>query len=184
MKNAYPELEAKMKKCIDALGHELSTIRAGRATPAVLDKVMVDYYGSPTPIGQVAAITTPEPRTLMVAPWDPQVLRAAEKAIQQSDVGINPVNDGKALRLNFPPLTEERRRELARSVKKYGEEAKVVVRNIRRDALEKFKAQKKKSEITEDDLKIAEKDVTELVDKYIKEVDKVVEAKEKEILEV
>ncbi|PWL48702.1 MAG: ribosome recycling factor [Clostridiales bacterium] len=184
MKNTYPELEEKMKKCIDALAHELSTIRAGRATAAVLDKVMVDYYGSPTPIGQVAAITTPEPRTLMVAPWDPQVLRAAEKAIQQSDIGINPVNDGKALRLNFPPLTEERRRELARSVKKYGEEAKVAVRNIRRDALEKFKAQKKKSEITEDDLKIAEKDVTELVDKYIKEVDKVVEAKEKEILEV
>ena len=184
MKNAYPEQEEKMKKCIEALSHELSTIRAGRATPAVLDKVMVDYYGSPTPIGQVAAITAPEPRTLMVAPWDPQVLRAAEKAIQQSDVGINPVNDGKALRLNFPPLTEERRHELARTVKKYGEEAKIAVRNIRRSALEVFKAQKKKSEITEDDLKIAEKDMNELVDKYVKEVDKVVENKEKEILEV
>ena len=184
MKNNYPEYEAKMKKCIDALAHELSTIRAGRASAAVLDKVMVDYYGSPTPIAQVAAIAAPEPRMLTVTPWDPQLLRAAEKAILQSEVGITPVNDGKCLRLNFPPLTEERRRDLAKNVKKYGEEAKVAVRNIRRDAMDKFKAQKKKSEITEDDLKIAEKDISELVDKMIKEVEKVVEAKEKEILEV
>ena len=184
MKNNYPEFEGKMKKCIEALAHELSTIRAGRASAAVLDKVMVDYYGSPTPIAQVAAIAVPEARTLTVTPWDPQVLRAAEKAILQSDVGITPVNDGKCLRLTFPPLTEERRRDLAKNVKKFGEEAKVAVRNIRRDAIDKFKAQKKKSEITEDDLKIAEKDITELVDKMIKEVDKVVDAKEKEILEV
>ena len=184
MKNTYPEQEAKMKKCIDALSHELSTIRAGRASAAVLDKVQVDYYGSPTPIGQVAAITTPEPRTLLVTPWDPQVLRAAEKAILQSEVGITPVNDGKSLRLNFPPLTEERRRDLAKNVKKYGEEAKVAVRNIRRDLLEKLKAQKKKSEITEDDLKIAEKDIQKLTDDYIKEIDKITEKKDKELTEI
>lgn len=184
MKNSYPELEAKMKQRIDALSRELASIRAGRASAAVLDKVMVDYYGSATPIGQVAAISTPEPRTLQITPWDPQVLRAAEKAIQQSDVGINPVNDGKSLRLTFPPLTEERRRDLAKNVKKYGEESKVSIRGLRRDALDGYKAQKKKSEITEDDLKIIEKDITELVDKYIKEVDKICDAKEKEILEV
>ena len=184
MKNSYPELETKITQRIDALALELSSIRAGRASAAVLEKVMVDYYGAPTPIGQVAAITTPEPRTLLVTLWDPQVLRAAEKAIQKSDIGINPVNDGKSLRLNFPPLTEERRKELARNVKKYGEEAKVSVRNLRRDALDVYKAQKKKSEITEDDLKIIEKDINELIDKYIKEVDKVCEAKEKEIMEV
>ena len=184
MKNSYPELETKITQRIDALALELSSIRAGRASAAVLEKVMVDYYGAPTPIGQVAAITTPEPRTLLVTPWDPQVLRAAEKAIQKSDIGINPVNDGKSLRLNFPPLTEERRKELARNVKKYGEEAKVSVRNLRRDALDVYKAQKKKSEINEDDLKIIEKDINELIDKYIKEVDKVCEAKEKEIMEV
>ncbi|MBR5519341.1 MAG: ribosome recycling factor [Clostridia bacterium] len=184
MKNNYPEFDAKMQKCIEALAHELSTIRAGRASAAILDKVMVDYYGSATPIAQVAAISVPEPRSLTVTPWDPQVLKAAEKAILQSDVGITPVNDGKCLRLTFPPLTEERRKELAKNVKKFGEEAKVAIRNIRRDALDKFKAQKKKAEITEDDLKIAEKDITELVDKKIKEVEKVVEAKEKEILEV
>ena len=184
MKNTYPEFEGKMKKCIDALAAELATIRVGRASGAVLDKVSVDYYGSPTPIAQVAAITSPDPRTLLVTPWDGKTLKGIEKAILASDLGINPVNDGKSLRLSFPPLTEERRRDLAKTVKTYGEEAKVAVRNIRRDAMDKFKAQKKKSEITEDDLKIAEKDIGELVDKYVKEVDKVSAAKEKEIMEI
>ncbi len=184
MKDTYPEIESKMKKTIDALSYELSTIRAGRANASVLDKVNVEYYGTPTPINQLASISVPEPRVLMVSPWDPSVLKAVEKAILQSDVGITPVSDGKAIRLSFPPLTEERRRDLAKGVKKYGEEAKVTVRNVRRDAMDKYKAMKKKSEITEDDLKIVEKDIQELVDKYVKEIDKVVAAKEKEILEV
>lgn len=184
MKGSYPEIETRMKKTIDALAYELSTIRAGRANASVLDKVTVEYYGTPTPINQVASISSPEPRILMVSPWDPSVLKALEKAILASDVGITPVSDGKAIRLSFPPLTEERRRDLAKTVKKYAEECKVAVRNVRRDAMDKYKAAKKKSEITEDDLKIIEKDVQELVDKYVKEIDKVAAAKEKEIMEV
>jgi ribosome recycling factor len=184
MKDQYPELETKMKKCIDSLSHELSTIRAGRASASVLDKISVDYYGTATPVSQVASISVPEPRMLVISPWDPSLLKHIEKAIQQSDIGINPISDGKTIRLVFPPLTEERRRELAKTVHKYGEESKIAVRNIRRDGLEKYKAMKKKSEITEDDLKGIEKDLNELVDKYIKEIDKVVDAKEKEILEV
>ena len=184
MKEQLKAHEAKMQKTLDVLAKELAAVRAGRANPAVLDKITVEYYGAPTPLNQVAAISTPDPRTLAVQPWDGSVLKAIEKAIQVSDLGINPQNDGKQIRLSFPPLTEERRKELIKGASKTGEEAKVALRNIRRDAMDKFKAQKKKSEITEDDLKIAEKDVTELVDKYIKEVDKVVEAKEKEILEV
>ena len=184
MKEKYPELEAKMKKTIDLLSHELSTIRAGRASASILDKVTVDYYGAATPIIQIASITIPEPRMLVISPWDPGMLKNIEKAILQSDIGINPVNDGKSLRLVFPPLTEERRRDLAKIVRKNGEESKVSIRNLRRDALEKYKSMKKKSEITEDDLKIIEKDLNELVDKHIKEIDKVVEDKEKEILEV
>jgi ribosome recycling factor len=184
MKDTYPEIESKMKKTIDALSYELSTIRAGRANASVLDKVNVEYYGTATPLNQIASISVPEPRVLLVSPWDPSVLKAAEKAILQSDVGITPINDGKSLRLTFPPLTEERRRDLAKTVRKYAEEAKIAVRNVRRDAMDKYKAMKKKSEITEDDLKIVEKDVQELVDKYVKETDKVAAAKEKEILEV
>ena len=184
MKGSYPEIETRMKKTIDALAYELSTIRAGRANASVLDKVTVEYYGTPTPINQVASISSPEPRILMVSPWDPSVLKALEKAILASDVGITPVSDGKAIRLSFPPLTEECRRDLAKTVKKYAEEGKVAVRNVRRDAMDKYKAAKKKSEITEDDLKIIEKDVQELVDKYVKEIDKVAAAKEKEIMEV
>ena len=184
MKDTYPEIESKMKKTIDALSYELSTIRAGRANASVLDKVNVEYYGTATPLNQIASISVPEPRVLLVSPWDPSVLKAAEKAILQSDVGITPINDGKSLRLTFPPLTEERRRDLAKTVHKYAEEAKIAVRNVRRDAMDKYKAMKKKSEITEDDLKIVEKDVQELVDKYVKETDKVAAAKEKEILEV
>ena len=184
MKGSYPELDAKVKKTIDALSYELSTIRAGRANASVLDKVNVEYYGQPTPLNQVASISVPEPRTLMVAPWDPSLLKACEKAILQSDVGITPLNDGKSLRLNFPPLNEERRKDLAKTVKKYCEEAKIQVRNVRRDALDKYKAQKKKSEITEDDMKIIDKDLLELVDKWNKEIDKVGAAKEKEIMDI
>lgn len=184
MKGKYPEIEAKMKKTIESLSAELGTVRAGRANPAVLSKIMVDYYGAETPLPQLAAISSPDARTLLVSPWDGGALKAAEKAILQSDLGINPVNDGKAIRLNFPPLTEERRKDLVKSVKKYAEEAKVAVRNIRRDELERAKNDKKKSVITEDDLKVIEKDLQELCDRYIKDIDKVALDKEKELMEV
>lgn len=176
--------EEKMEKTIGALERDFATVRAGRASPAVLDRIMVDYYGSPTPINQMAAVSAPEPRLLQIQPWDASTLKDIEKAINMSDIGINPNNDGRVIRLVFPPLTEERRRDLAKTVKKYAEESKVAVRNVRRDAMDKYKAAKKKSEITEDDLKIIEKDIQELVDKYIKEIDKVAAAKEKEIMEV
>lgn len=178
------QYEEKMKKTISALSAEYGGIRAGRATPAVLDKLRVDYYGTPTPINQVAAISVAEARTLVIHPWDSTTLKAIEKAILTSDLGISPQNDGKLIRINFPPLTEERRHELDRTVHKYAEDAKVAIRAIRRDALEVFKAGKKKSEITEDDLKDAEKEMQELTDKYCKEIDKTAADKEKEILEV
>ena len=180
----YPEFENKMKKTCEALNSELSTIRAGRANTAVLSPITVSYYGVDTPILQVASVSTPDPRSLLIQPWDGSLLKAIEKAILASDLGINPQNDGRAIRLIFPQLTEERRKELAKQVKKYAEEAKVAVRNIRRDAVEKFKAEKKKSEITEDDLKIAEKDLQKLTDDYIKEVEKIGDAKEKELMEL
>ena len=173
-----------MGKSIASLDSEFGTIRAGRANPAVLDKITVEYYGAPTPLNQVAAISTPDPRTLAVQPWDGSVLKAIEKAIQVSDLGINPQNDGKQIRLSFPPLTEERRKELIKGASKTGEEAKVALRNIRRDAMDKFKAQKKKSEITEDDLKIIEKDLQKLTDDYIKEVERIADEKEKELMEI
>lgn len=180
----YPEIEEKMNKRVEGFNSELKTIRAGRATASVLDKVAIDYYGSMTPVSQVGSISSPEPRMLVIQPWDISVLKEIEKAIQKSDIGIAPQNDGKVIRLNFPPLTEERRKELVKTVKKYSEEAKVQVRNVRRDALEDYKAMKKKSEITEDDFKSAEKDIQTLTDKYIKEIDDITAAKEKEILEV
>lgn len=180
----YPEIEEKMNKRVEGFNGELKTIRAGRANASVLDKVAIDYYGSMTPIAQVGSISSPEPRMLVIQPWDVSVLKEIEKAIQKSDIGIAPQNDGKVIRLNFPPLTEERRKELVKTVKKYSEEAKVQVRNVRRDALEDYKAMKKKSEITEDDFKNAEKDIQTLTDKYIKEIDEITAAKEKEILEV
>ena len=151
---------------------------------AVLDEIQVDYYGTPTPIQQIATISTPDPRSLLIQPWDGSTLKSIEKAILASDLGINPQNDGRTIRLVFPQLTEERRRDLAKQVKKYAEDAKVAVRNVRRDAMDKFKAQKKASEITEDDLKIAEKDLQKLTDDYIKEIDKVAEKKEKELFEI
>ncbi len=180
----YPEIEERMNKRVEGFHNELKTIRAGRASAAVLDKVAIDYYGSMTPIAQVGSISSPEPRMLVIQPWDASVLKEIEKAILKSDIGIAPQNDGKVIRLNFPPLTEERRKELVKMVKKYSEEAKVQVRNVRRDAIEDYKALKKKSEITEDDLKNAEKDIQTLTDKYIKEIDEITSAKEKEILEV
>ena len=176
--------EEKMKSSVEHLNRELAAVRAGRANPAVLDKVTVDYYGAPTPIQQVASISVPDPRSLMIQPWDGSVLKGIEKAILASDLGINPQNDGRVIRLVFPQLTEERRKELAKQVKKYGEESKVAVRNIRRDAIDKFKKQQKASEITEDDYKDIEKDIQKLTDAAIKDIDKIDAEKEKEIMEV
>lgn len=184
MKEQIKSHEAKMQKTLDVLSKELAAVRAGRANPAVLDKITVEYYGAPTPLNQVAAISTPDPRTLAIQPWDGSVLKAIEKAIQVSDLGINPQNDGKQIRLNFPPLTEERRKELIKGVSKTGEEAKVALRNIRRDALDKFNAAQKKSEITEDELHDSEDKMQKLTDKYVKEIDAMVSKKSKELAEV
>ena len=153
MKEELKVYDVKMQKTVDVVVSDFASVRAGRANASVLDKIAVDYYGSPTPINQVAAISSPDPRSLMIQPWDGTLLKAIEKAIQTSDLGINPQNDGRVIRLGFPQLTEERRRDLTKQVKKYGENGKVAVRNIRRDAMDKFKAMQKKSEITEDELK-------------------------------
>ncbi len=180
----YPEIESKMKKTTEVLKAQLASVRAGRANAAVLDQITVDYYGVATPIQQVASISVPDPRSLMIQPWDGSVLKGIEKAILASDLGINPQNDGRCIRLVFPQLTEERRKELAKQVKKYSEESKVAVRNVRREAIEKFKKQQKASEITEDDYKDIEKDVQKLTDDYIKEVENIADAKEKELFEI
>lgn len=180
----FTKAQEKMDKTINALLNEYSAIRAGRANPAVLDRVMVEYYGTPTPINQVAAISVPEPRTIMIAPWDKNSLRDIEKAILISDLGLNPQNDGSTLRLNFPPLTEERRKELVKGVYKYAEDSKVAIRSIRRDSLEKLKDMKKKSEITEDDFKNAEKKMQDITDKFCKEIDTISAKKDKEIMEI
>jgi len=184
MKEQMNLTKEKMQKSIKALENELATIRAGRANPAVLDKISVDYYGSPTAINQMAAISVAEARILVIQPWDKTTLVPIEKAIQASDLGINPTNDGSVLRIAFPQLTEERRKDLVKQIHKYSEEGKVAIRSIRRDAIEKFKAMKKVSEITEDDLKTCEKDVQNLTDKFVKEVDDVIAAKEKEIMSI
>ena len=178
------EYKQRMIKTTEVLSSQFASVRAGRANAAVLDQISVDYYGTPTPIKQIAAIASPDPRTLTIQPWDASSLKNIEKAILTSDLGINPQNDGRIIRLVFPQLTEERRKELAKQVRKYGEEGKVAVRNIRRDAMDKFKKQQKKSEITEDDYKLLEKDMQKLTDDYIKEVDKLTEAKEKELFEI
>jgi ribosome recycling factor len=183
-KTEYKPIEEKMKKTISVLKAELNSLRAGRANPAILEKISVNYYGVPTPITQLSNISVPEARVIVIQPWDSKMLKEIEREIQKSDIGINPINDGKIIRLIFPTLTEERRKELIKQVKKSGEESKVAIRSIRRDAMENYKQMQKKSEITEDDLKAAEKDIQELTDKYIEEVDKTVEAKNKEILEV
>ena len=174
----------RMNKTISVLQQELNGLRAGRANPQVLDRVMVDYYGTPTPINQLGNISTPEPRMLVIAVWDQKAIPAVEKAIQKSDVGINPSNDGKVIRLVFPELTEERRKELVKVVRKKGEESKVAIRSIRRDANEQIKKQQKDNELTEDDLKRLEEKIQKLTDELIREIDTIVSAKEKEILTV
>ena len=180
----FTEYEKKMEKTLSALQSQYDSVRAGRANPAVLDQIRVEYYGTPTPINQVGSISSPDPRSLVIQPWDGSLLKPIEKAIQSSELGINPQNDGRVIRLVFPQLTEERRRDLIKQVRKYSEDGKVAIRNIRRDAMEKFKAQKKKSEITEDDLKNIEKDLQKLTDNRIKDIEKITEAKEKELSEI
>ena len=184
MKATYQECEGKMKKTIEALHHEFEGLKAGRANPHVLDRVTVEYYGTATPVAQVGSVSIPEARTLVIQPWDTGILGDIERAIIKADIGINPTNDGKVIRLIFPTLTEERRRDLVKDVHKFSENAKVAIRNVRRDTIEKFKDMKKKSEITEDDLKTSEKDIQDLTDKYTKEIDKVTQDKEKEIMTV
>lgn len=184
MKDTIKQSEEKMNKSIDVLGQNLKSIRAGRANPAILDKVTVDYYGAPTKIDQMAAIAIPEARTLVIQPWDATSLGDIEKAILASDIGITPNNDGKVIRLNFPQLTEERRRDIVKDVHKFGEDGKVAVRAIRRDANEKLKALKKSSTITEDDLKDGENQVQKLTDKFCKDVDQIIKDKENEIMEI
>ncbi len=177
----YKEFSAKMEKTVEVMQSDFASVRAGRANAAVLDQIRVDYYGTPTPVQQIGTISSPDPRTLVIQPWESSLLKEIEKAIQTSDLGINPQNDGRVIRLVFPQLTEERRKELAKQVKKYGEDSKVAVRNIRRDAMEKFKAQKKKSEITEDDLKNIEKDLQKITDDFVKKIDELVAKKDKEL---
>lgn len=184
MKEILTDAENHMKKSINVLLGDYGAVRAGRANPAVLDKIRVDYYGTPTPINQLAAVSVSEARILTVQPWDMSVCRAVEKAIETSDLGINPQSDGRVIRLAFPPLSEERRRDLVKEISKMAEECKVAVRSIRREAMEKLKAQKKNSEITEDELKQAEKKTQDLTDKYCKETDEAYENKKKEILEI
>ena len=184
MNEHVTKAQEKMEKCLGSLEHELSTVRAGRANPAVLDKVLVDYYGTPTPIQQMAAVSVAEARILVIQPWDKTQLKAIEKAILNSDIGINPTNDGNVLRLAFPQPTEERRKELVKQVRKYGEEGKVTIRNIRRDALDKIKAQKKNNEITEDDVKNLEKDMQKLTDKFCDNIDSLISDKENEIMSI
>ena len=184
MKELLAKAEEKMDKSLNSLDREFKAVRAGRANPAVLDKVLVDYYGTPTPVQQMAAVSVPEGRTLQIQPWDVSTLRDIEKAILTSEIGINPQNDGKVIRLMFPPLTEERRRDLVKDIRKMGEETKVAIRSIRRDALEKVKAMKKNGEITEDDVAGAEKKIQALTDRFCKEADELTATKEKEIMEI
>ena len=180
----FKEFERKMGKAVDHLEEEFGSVRAGRANAKVLDRITVEYYGSETPLNGVATISSPDARTLVISPWDTKLLKDIAKAIQTSDLGINPQNDGRVIRLTFPQLTEERRKELAKQVKKYAEDAKVAMRNIRRDGMDYVKKLKKNSEITEDDQKKAEKDLQTLLDKYIKKVDDALAAKEKELMAI
>lgn len=184
MNDCNREHDARMQKTVDVVTADFGGVRAGRANAAVLDRINVDYYGSPTPINQVAAISSPDPRSLVIQPWDASILKAIEKAIQTSDLGINPQNDGRIIRLGFPQLTEERRKELSKQVKKYAENGKIAIRNIRRDAMEKYKAMEKKAEITEDDLKEYEKELQDLTDKRCKQIDELTTKKEAELMVV
>lgn len=176
--------DEKMFKTIEVVKANFASVRAGRANAGVLDRILVEYYGTPTPLNQVAAISSPDPRTLVIQPWDGSLLKAIEKAIQTSDLGINPQNDGRVIRLAFPQLTEERRKDLSKQVRKYGEEGKVAVRNIRRDAMEDFKKMKKNGDITEDDQKQLEKELQDLTDKRCKDIDELTVIKEKELMAV
>ena len=180
----YTSIKEKMEKTINVYAEKLSEVRAGRANPAILNKVKIDYYGTPTPINQVAGISVPEARLIMIQPWDASILKEIEKAILASDIGINPNNDGKVIRLVFPELNEERRKELVKDIKKMAEDAKVAIRSIRRDGIDEFKAKQKNSEITEDELKGAEEEIQKITDKKIEEVDKILSDKEKEIMSV
>lgn len=184
IKETEKNMQEKMEKTIAVLKHDLSTLKAGRANPSLLDRITVEYYGANTPLNQLANIAAPEPRVLTISPWDAKSIPLIEKAILKSDLGINPSNDGKIIRLVVPQLTEERRKELVKVVKKYGEDAKVAVRNIRRDANDHLKKAKKDGDITEDEFKKSEEDTQKVTDKCIKEIDKAMETKEKEILEV
>ncbi len=184
MNERIKKAEEKMNKSVDRLQNEFAAIRAGRANPAVLDKAMVDYYGVPTPINQMAAVSVSESRILLIQPWDVSTLKAIEKAIMTSDIGITPTNDGKVIRLVFPQPTEEKRKELCKEIKKYGEETKVAVRSVRRDAIEDIKKMKKEGEITEDDQKDLENEAQKLTDKFCKNIDSLVAEKEKEIMSI
>ena len=184
MEALFAKTKEKMEKCLDALDRDYKAIRAGRANPAILDKIMVDYYGTATPVNQMAAISVPEPRMLMIQPWDASTLKEIEKAINTSDIGINPSNDGKVIRLSFPPLTEDRRKELVKDISKRGEEAKVAIRNVRRDAMDDLKKLKKDNEITEDDQKNGEKKLQDITDSYVKQAEEIEKKKEQEILSI
>ena len=180
----YTEFKRKMETTVEVLVSDFDSVRAGRANAKVLDRITVPYYGAESPIAQVASVSSPDPRTLTIQPWDSSLLKPLEKAIQASELGINPQNDGRLIRLVFPQLTEERRKDLTKQVKKYAEDSKVAVRNIRREAVDSFKKQQKKSEITEDDLKKAEKDIQDLTDKYIKKIDDLCAEKVKELMAI
>lgn len=184
MRDEIKPFDEKMEKTLNYLKGDLAAIRAGRANPAVLDKITVDYYGTPTLINQMAAVSVAEARVLVIQPWDASSLKDIEKAIQASDIGINPANDGRCLRIAFPQLTEERRVELVKQVKKMGEDSKVAIRSIRRDAIEKFKTMKKDNELTEDDQKLLEDEIQKVTDNRVKEIDDAIKAKEAEILEI
>lgn len=184
MQNVLNRMEERMQRRINHLNDEYKSIRAGRANPSILDRVKVDYYGTPTPVNQVANVSVPEARTIIIQPWDGSMLGAINKAIQTSEIGINPQNDGKCIRLNFPPLTEDRRKEIVKDVSKIAEGTKVQIRNVRRDAMDDLKKLKKAGELTEDDLKDGEKKIQKITDKFIKETDSVCDAKKKEIMEL
>ena len=180
----YQNIEERMKKTISVFEENLAEIRAGRANPAILNKITIDYYGTQTPINQVAGISVPEARLIVIQPWDMNALKEIERAILASDIGITPNNDGKVIRLNFPELNEERRKEIVKDIRKMAEEAKVAVRSIRREAIDEAKSMQKNSEMSEDELKVAEDDIQKLTDKYVEEVDKILEKKEKEVMSI
>lgn len=184
MQQVLKSNEERMVKAVEHLNSEFTAIRAGRANPAVLDKIRVDYYGTPTAINQLAAVSVSEARTLVIQPWDVSVVRSIEKAIQTSDIGINPQSDGKIIRMIFPPLTEDRRKEIVKEVSKMGEDAKVAIRSIRRDIMDKFKQMKKNGELTEDEVKQAEKKAQDITDKYIKQIENDTDAKQKQVMEI